>query len=77
MNFTHTPFSVQVWGLPFEHMNEEVGKELGRKLGNVIDVDKRSMQADQAKFLRIRVDLPIYKPLCREGYISAENGERS
>ena len=46
MNFTHTPFWVQVWGVPFEHMNEEVGKELGRMLGNVIDVDKRSMQAD-------------------------------
>lgn len=56
-------------------MNEEVGKELGRKLGNVIDVDKRSMQANQAKFLRIKVDLPIDKPLRREGYIFAENEE--
>ncbi|KAK9991756.1 hypothetical protein SO802_026741 [Lithocarpus litseifolius] len=66
---------VQVWGLPFEHMNEEVGKELERKLGNVIDVDNRSMQADQAKFLRIRVELPIDKPLRRGGYISTVNGE--
>nr|POE79286.1 hypothetical protein CFP56_15228 [Quercus suber] len=63
--------------LLFEHMNEEVGKELGRKLGNVIDVDKRSMQADQAKFLRIRVYLPIDKPFRKGGYISAENEERS
>ena len=71
------PLPVQVWGLPFEHMNEEVGKELGRKLGNVIEVDKRSMQADQAKFLRIMVDLPIDKPLRKGEYISVEKGERS
>lgn len=76
-NFTHSPFWVQVWGLPFEYMNVEVGKELGRKLGNVIEVDKRSMQDDQVKFLRIKVDLPIDKPLRRGGYIFAYKGEQN
>lgn len=58
-------------------MNEEVGKELGRKMGNVIEVDKRSMQADQAKFLRIRIDLPINKPLRRGGYKFVDEGDQS
>ena len=37
--FTHSPFWVQIWGLPFEHMSLEVGKELGNSLGNFIESD--------------------------------------
>ncbi|KAL0002837.1 hypothetical protein SO802_016618 [Lithocarpus litseifolius] len=74
--FTHAPFWVQVWGLPFEHMNEEAGREIGGKIGRVIEVDKRSWQADQAKFIRVRIDLPIEKPLRRGGYVTNMDGER-
>ena len=42
ISFTHSPFWVQVWGLPFENMIEEVGKEIGNRLGHFIEVDKRS-----------------------------------
>ena len=45
------PFWVQVWGLPFEHMTEEAGRDIGGKIERVIEVDKRSWQADQAKFM--------------------------
>ena len=38
--FTHSPFWVQVWGLPFEFMNEEVGKDIGGTIGNFLEVDK-------------------------------------
>ena len=27
--FTHSPFWVQIWDLPFEHMSMEMGRELG------------------------------------------------
>ena len=74
--FTHAPFWVQVWGLPFEHMTKEAGRDIGGKLGRVIEVDKRSWQADQAKFMRVRVDLPIEKPLRRGGYVTNMDGER-
>ena len=76
ISFTHSPFWVQVWGLPFKHMSEEVGKNIGGKLGEVLEVDKRSLQTDQAKFIRIKVDLPIDKPLRRGGYINIEDGHR-
>ena len=42
ISFTHTPLWVQVWSLPFESMTEEVGKDLGSKLGKFIDSDRRS-----------------------------------
>ncbi|KAK9994150.1 hypothetical protein SO802_023853 [Lithocarpus litseifolius] len=76
ISITHSSFWVQIWSLPFEHMTEEAGKDIGCKLGKVIEVDKRALQADQAKFLRVRVDLPIENPLRRGGYISNIDGER-
>lgn len=67
ITFSHSPFWVQIWGRPFgfEHMAEEAGKDIGSKLGRVIEVDKRLLQANHAKFLRVRVDLSIEKPLRR------------
>ena len=29
VKFTHVPFWVQVWGLPFDLMNVEAGKDIG------------------------------------------------
>ncbi|XP_023874702.1 uncharacterized protein LOC111987231 [Quercus suber] len=76
VSFSHTPFWVQIWGLPFENMSEDIGKEIGRKIGRVLEVDKRALQADQAKFLRVRVEVQIDKPLRRGGYVKNEEGER-
>ena len=48
-------------------MTEVIGKEIGSKIGRVLEVDKQAMQADLAKFLRIRVEVPIDKPFHRGG----------
>ena len=40
-------------------MTKEVGRDIGGKIGRVIEVDKRSWQVDQAKFMLVRVDLLI------------------
>ena len=74
--FTHAPFWIQVWGLPFEYMTEEAGRNIGSKIGRVMEVDKRSLQADQAKFMCVRIELPIEKPLRRGGYVSNMDGDR-
>ena len=76
ISFTHSPFWVQIWGLPFEHMSLEVGKEIGSKLGTFMEVDRRSWQSDQAKFMRVRVELEIEKPLRRGAYIVSSDEER-
>ena len=74
--FTHAPFWIQIWGLPFEYMTEEAGRDIGSKIGRVIEVDKRSWQADHAKFMRVRIDLPIEKPLRRGGYVTNMDVDR-
>ena len=76
ISFTHSPFWVQVWGLPFELMSDEVGRELGNNIGRFIEVDRRARQSDQAKFMRIRVDLQLEKPLRRGGKIASMEGEK-
>ena len=76
ISFTHAPFWVQVWGLPFEYMFEDAGKDIGSRLGRVLEVDKRSLQAEQAKFMRVRIELPIDKPLRRGGNITNVEGVR-
>nr|POF03349.1 hypothetical protein CFP56_51352 [Quercus suber] len=57
-------------------MTEEARCDIGGKIGRVIEVDKRSWQADRAKFMRVRIDLPIEKPLRRGGYVTNMDGER-
>ena len=76
ISFTHAPLWVQVWGLPFEYMSEDAGKDIGSKLGRVLEVDKRLLQAEQAKFMRIRIEIPIDKPLRRGGNITNTEGEQ-
>ena len=55
--FAHSSFWVQVWRLPFEYMSEDAGKDIGSRLGKVLEMDKRSLQAEQAKFMRIWVEI--------------------
>ena len=76
ITFTHSPFWVQIWGLPFELMAEEVCKELGNSLGSFIETDRRSGQSEQAKFMRVRVNLQLDKPLRRGGKIASMEGEK-
>ena len=76
IKFTHSPFWVQIWGLPFELMSEEVGKELGNNIGRFIEMDRRARQFEQAKFMRIRVDIQLDKPLRRGGSVASVEGEK-
>ena len=38
-------------------MSEDAGKDIGSRLGKVLEMDKRSLQAEQAKFMRIWVEI--------------------
>lgn len=54
----------------------EVGKDVGNSLGRYIETDKHSWLSEQAKFMRVRVDLPIGKPLQRGGKIVNLDGDK-
>ena len=67
VTFSKLPFWIQVWGLPFDLINEEAGRDIGRSIGELVEVDCKAFNSDQAKFLRIRVEVPLDKPLQRGG----------
>ena len=65
ISFTHCPMWVQVWGLPFDLFFKEVGQDIDLELGRVIEVDCKGLNSDQARFLRIQVEIPLERPLRR------------
>nr|XP_023885756.1 uncharacterized protein LOC111997857 [Quercus suber] len=77
VNFTHLPMWVQVWGLPFDLTIEEDGHDIGQGLGRVIKVDCKGIKTDQARFLRIRVEVPLDRPLQRGGPIVSPEGNEA
>lgn len=58
---------VQVWGLPFDLINKEARLDIGRGIGSMVEVDCKALAVDQARFLQIRVEIPLNKPIRRGG----------
>ena len=54
-----------------------MGKDLGNSLGRYHETDKRMWLTEQARFLRVRVDIPLNKPLRRGGNILNLDGEKT
>ena len=67
---------VQVWGVPFDMISPRVAKEVGNRLGDIEKVEERKGKDDVNFFLRVRVALPITKPIRRVGFIAGSDGER-
>ena len=56
-----------MWGLPFDLINEEAGNDIGRSIGELVEVDCKAFKSNQSRFLQIRVEVPLNKPLRRGG----------
>ena len=76
VSFTSMAMWVQVWGLPFDLLLEEVGRDIGSGLGEVLDVDLKAFLSNQARFIRERVELPLDKPLRRGGVVASPEGDK-
>ena len=76
VDFKFVPIWVQVWRLPFDLINEEAGKDIDGGIGRVLEVDCKAIVVDQARFLRIRVELPLDKPIRRGAPVLSPEGVR-
>ncbi|XP_050282316.1 uncharacterized protein LOC126723089 isoform X2 [Quercus robur] len=76
VNFQTLPMWVQVWGLPLDLINKEVGIDIGQGIGRVIEVDCKSIASGEARFLRVRVDVPLDKPIRRGAPVLSPEGDK-
>lgn len=76
VTFHHVPFWVQVWGLPFDLITEQMGWDIGRAIRRVLDVDSKAIASDQARFLRVHVKLPLDKPIWRGALVLSPEGDK-
>lgn len=76
VDFKYVPIWVQVWGLPFDLINEEAGKDIGGGIGRVLEVDYKAIVANQARFLQIKVEFPLDKPIQRGALVLSLEGVR-
>ena len=77
ITFLKLPFWIQVWGLLFDLINEEAGRDIGRSIGELVEVNYKAFNSDQARFLRIRLEVPLDKPLRQGGPVISSEGEMS
>ena len=54
-----------------------VAMEVRGRLGEVVEVEKRREQDDPSYFMRVKVALPVSKPLRRGGFLAGSDGKRS
>ena len=76
VHFKVVPIWIQVWRLPFDLINEKAGKDIGGIIGRVLEVDCKAIAANQARFLRIRLELPLDKPIQRGALVLSPEGVR-
>lgn len=65
-----------MWGLPFDLINEEAGKDIEESIGKVMEVDYKAIAVDQARFLRICVELPLGKPIKQGTPVLSPEGDK-
>lgn len=53
-----------------------MGKEIGSGLGEVLEVDLKAFSSNQARFIRVRVELSLDKPLRRGGVVTSPKGDK-
>ena len=58
-------------------MNKEAGLEIGRGLGEVLNMDAKAISSEQKRFLLVRVDILVDKPLRRGAPVINPKGDKS
>lgn len=65
MQFSHSPFWIQVHDMPLLCMNKAVGSKIGESLGELEDVDVAGDGDGWGRCLRLRISIDLHKPLER------------
>ncbi|KAE9467037.1 hypothetical protein C3L33_01055, partial [Rhododendron williamsianum] len=65
INFSYSPFWIQLRALPLEFMSIEVGRKMMVGFGEVQEVMMAQLHGNQGRCIRVKVELDITKPIPR------------
>ena len=68
---------IQIWDAPFDMVSPQVTREVGSRRGEVEEVEWKKRKDDISMFMRVRVALPISKPIQRGGFIARSDGVKT
>ena len=65
-----------MWGLQFKMLSKEVGADIRNRISRFISNDEWKATSEQMKYLRVRVEVPIDKPLRRGSFVTSLKGDK-
>lgn len=65
---------VQIWGAPFDLVSPTIAEAVGSRLGTVVKVKKKQRFESLSYFMRVKVALPITKPIRRGAFLAGSDG---
>ncbi|KAK7822384.1 hypothetical protein CFP56_036531 [Quercus suber] len=68
---------ILIWGAPFDMVSPQEAKEVGSRLGVVKEVEWKQRKDDFNYFMRVKVLLPISKPLRRGVFLADSDGKHT
>lgn len=77
MRFDLASFWVQIWGAPFDMVSPSIVEAVGGCFGVVEEVENRWKQDIPNFFMRVKVALPLSKPLRRGAFLAGSNRQRT
>lgn len=63
VRFNSVSLWVQIWDAPFDMVSPTIAAEIGSRIGVVEEVEKRRRQDGLNLFMRVKVVIPIAKPV--------------
>ena len=67
---------IQIWGAPFDLVSPKVAEVVGSKLGSVVEVEKKQKPEGQSYFMRVKVAIPLAKPIRRGVFLVGSEGTK-
>jgi hypothetical protein len=75
VKFIYSAFWIRIYNLPILSMVKEVGEDIGNNIGRLVEVDVPENGIGWGRFLRIRVEIDVTKPLLRGKILESEDGK--
>jgi hypothetical protein len=75
IEFNYTSVWIRAFNLPLGMMNKETGRQIGDRVGKMVEVDTDAYGSAVGSYLRIKVRVDIHKPLLRGVTLEDEEEE--